>query len=192
MRQNGDAPKAIDGAAKKVEAVYSTPFLAHATMEPMNCTAKVTADQAEVWVPTQNAEAALAALSEESGLPLEKCEVYKHTLGGGFGRRGGAQDYVRQAVCDRQAVPRRAGQADLEPRRGHDARLLPADLAVPAGRRASTSAGKLVGLHVRVSGQSINAFCNPPAAKDGRDDRQLQGYYEKPATRSSATRCRTC
>ena len=58
--------------------------------------------------PTQNGEASLAALSEASGLPLEKCEVYKHMLGGGFGRRGGAQDYVRQAVAIAQAVSRRA------------------------------------------------------------------------------------
>ena len=104
-RNEGDALKAIDGAAKKVEAVYSTPFLAHATMEPMNCTARVTADRAEVWVPTQNAEASLAALSEESGLPLAKCEVYKHDLGGGFGRRGGTQDYVRQAVAIAKQFP---------------------------------------------------------------------------------------
>src|ERR1700694_2424604 len=88
-RKEGDTLKAMEGAAKKVEAVYTTPFLAHATMEPMNCTVKVTADRAEVWVPTQNGEAALAALSEESGLPLEKCEAYKPTLGGGIGRRGG-------------------------------------------------------------------------------------------------------
>src|SRR6267154_694545 len=104
-RKEGDAPKALEGAAKKVEAVYSTPFLAHATMEPMNCTVKVTADRAEVWLPTQNGEAALAALSEEAGLPLEKCEVYKHVLGGGFGRRGGAQDYVRQATAIAKQLP---------------------------------------------------------------------------------------
>jgi len=61
-RNEGDALKAIEGAAKRVEAVYSTPFLAHATMEPMNCTARVTADRAEAWVPTQNAEASLAVL----------------------------------------------------------------------------------------------------------------------------------
>src|SRR5206468_4942885 len=70
QRNEGDAPKAIAGAAKRVEATYATPFLAHATMEPMNCTARITADAAEVWVPTQYAEAAHAALSEESGLPL--------------------------------------------------------------------------------------------------------------------------
>src|SRR5712671_2260284 len=95
----GDAIKAIAGAAKKVEAVYSTPFLAHATMEPMNCTARISADRAEAWVPSQNGEASLAALSEASGLPLDKCEVYRTDPGGGFGRRGGSQDYVHQAVA---------------------------------------------------------------------------------------------
>src|SRR5258708_3227231 len=91
-RSEGDALKAIEGAATRIEAVYATPFLAHATMEPMNCTARITADRGEVWVATQNAEGSLAALSEESGLPLAKCEVYRHDLGGGFGRRGGPQD----------------------------------------------------------------------------------------------------
>jgi isoquinoline 1-oxidoreductase subunit beta len=105
-RNEGDALKAIAGAAKKVEAVYSTPFLAHATMEPMNCTARIsTAGRAECWVPTQNSEASLAALSEESGLPLDRCEVYRHDLGGGFGRRGGTQDYVRQAVAIAKQFP---------------------------------------------------------------------------------------
>ena len=104
-RKEGDALKAIEGAAKKVEAIYSTPFLAHATMEPMNCTARVSADRAEVWVPTQNGEASLAALSAESGLPLDKCEVYKHDLGGGFGRRGGTQDFVHQAVAIAKQLP---------------------------------------------------------------------------------------
>src|ERR1019366_7082783 len=80
-RQNGDALKAIEEATKKVDAVYSTPFLAHATMEVMNCTVKLSADE-----------------SEASGVPLAKCEVYRHDLGGGFGRRGGTQDYVHQAV----------------------------------------------------------------------------------------------
>src|SRR4026207_1147287 len=65
-RNEGEALKAIAGAAKKVEAIYATPFLAHATIEPMNCTARITADRGEVWVPTQNAEASLAALSEVS------------------------------------------------------------------------------------------------------------------------------
>jgi isoquinoline 1-oxidoreductase beta subunit len=178
-RQNGDALKAMAGAAKKVEAVYSTPFLAHATMEPMNCTVKVSADRAEVWVPTQNGEAALAALSEESGLPLEKCEVYKHVLGGGFGRRGGAQDYVRQATAIAKQLPGIPIKLiwSREEDMTHDFYRPISQCRLAAGLDES---GKLVALHVRVSGQSINAFLNSPAAKDGNDDRQLQGYYEKP------------
>ena len=104
-RQEGDAPKAIAEAAQRVDAVYGTPFLAHATMEPMNCTARITTERAEVWVPTQNGEASLAALSEESGVPLAQCEVYKHPLGGGFGRRGGTQDFVRLAVAIAKQLP---------------------------------------------------------------------------------------
>jgi isoquinoline 1-oxidoreductase subunit beta len=179
MRNEGDAIKAIDSAAKKVEAVYSTPFLAHATMEPMNCTARITADRAEAWVPTQNGEAALAALSEESGLPLQKCEVYKHFVGGGFGRRGGAQDYVRQATAIAKQFPGTPIKLiwSREEDTTHDFYRPISQCRLRAGLDEN---GKLVGLHVRVSGQSINAFLNQAMAKDGKDDRQLQGYYEKP------------
>jgi len=178
-RKEGDAPKAIEGAAKKVEAVYSTPFLAHATMEPMNCTVKFTADRAEVWMPTQNAEAALAALSEASGLPLEKCEAYKFTIGGGFGRRGGSQDYVRQATAIAKQLPGIPIKLiwSREEDMTHDFYRPISQCRLAAGLDGS---GKLEALHVRISGQSINAFLNLPAAKDGNDDRQLQGYYEKP------------
>jgi isoquinoline 1-oxidoreductase subunit beta len=179
FRQEGDALKAIDGAAKKVEAVYSTPFLAHATMEPMNCTAKVSADRAEAWVATQNGEAALAALSEASGLPLEQCEVYKTILGGGFGRRGGSQDYVRQATAIAKQFPGVPVKLiwSREEDMAHDFYRPISQCRLAAGLDES---GKLVGLHVRVSGQSINAFLNSPQAKDGKDDRQLQGYTDKP------------
>src|SRR5712692_2531990 len=75
--QNGDVKAAIAGAAKKIEAVYAYPFQNHATMEPMNATAKYTPDRCEVWVPTQNGEAAFAATTAAAGLPADKCEVYK-------------------------------------------------------------------------------------------------------------------
>src|SRR6185295_11180502 len=101
----GDALKVIAGASRKVEAVYATPFLSHATMEPMNCTAKIDGDRAEAWVPTQNAEQALAALSETSGLPLERCEAYKMYPGGGFGRRVTIPDYVRMSVAIAKQFP---------------------------------------------------------------------------------------
>jgi isoquinoline 1-oxidoreductase beta subunit len=178
-RKEGEALKAIDAAAKKVEAVYSTPFLAHATMEPMNATAKVSPNRAEVWVPTQNQEASLAALSEESGLPLDHCEVHALDLGGGFGRRGGTQDYVRQATAIAKQFPDVPIKLiwTREEDMTHDFYRPISQCRLVAGLDSS---GKPVALHVRVSGQSINAYLNPSSVADGKDDRQLQGYYEKP------------
>jgi isoquinoline 1-oxidoreductase subunit beta len=178
FRNEGDAPAAIQGAAKKVEAVYSTPFLAHATMEPMNCTVKISADRAECWVPTQNSEASLAALSEQSGIPLPKCEVYRHDLGGGFGRRGGNQDYVRQATLIAKQFPDVPVKMiwTREEDMSHDFYRPISQCKLTAGL---DDKGALVGLHVRVSGQSINAFVNPALIVENKDDRQLQGYTDK-------------
>ena len=179
FRNEGDAPAAIQGAAKKVEAVYSTPFLAHATMEPMNCTVKVSTDRAECWVPTQNAEASLAALSEQSGVPLDRCEVYRHDLGGGFGRRGGTQDFVRQATLIAKQFPDVPVKMvwSREEDMGHDFYRPISQCKLAAGL---DDKGALVGLHLRVSGQSINAFSNPALISNNKDDRQLQGYTDKP------------
>jgi isoquinoline 1-oxidoreductase subunit beta len=162
-----------------VEAVYSTPFLAHATMEPMNCTVKLSPDRAECWVPTQNSEASLAALSEQSGIPLNKCEVYRHDLGGGFGRRGGNQDYVRQAVNIAKRFPGVPVKMiwSREEDMAHDFYRPISQCKLAAGL---DDKGALVGLHVRLSGQSINAFVNPALVANGEDARQLQGYTDKP------------
>jgi isoquinoline 1-oxidoreductase beta subunit len=178
-RQNGDALKAIEEATKKVDAVYSTPFLAHATMEVMNCTVKLSADKAEAWVPTQNLEASLAALSEASGVPLAKCEVYRHDLGGGFGRRGGTQDYVHQAVEIAKEFPNVPIKLiwSREEDQAHDFYRPISQCKLSAGLDAEDN---LIGLHVRVSGQSINAMLNPRGIVDGKDIRQLQGYYAEP------------
>ena len=177
--QVGDAPKAIADAAKKVEAVYSTPFLSHATMEPMNCTAMVSSDKAEVWVATQNAEAALAALSEVSGLPLDKCEVHRPDLGGGFGRRGGSQDYVHQAVAIAKEFPGTPVKLiwSREEDQTHDFYRPISQFSGTAGLDAD---GNLIGLHLRVCGQSINAFSNQAGVVGGKDMRQLQGLWQEP------------
>ncbi len=86
-RQDGDLDSAFAGAAKKFEAIYQVPFLAHATMEPMNCTVHVRPDACEVWVGTQVLSRAQAAAAEVTGLPREKVKVHNHLIGGGFGRR---------------------------------------------------------------------------------------------------------
>jgi isoquinoline 1-oxidoreductase beta subunit len=178
-RNIGDAPAAIAGAARKIEAVYATPFLAHATMEPMNCTARITKTRAEVWVPTQNAEAAHAALSEESGLPLGQCQVNRLDLGGGFGRRGGSQDYVRQATAIARQFPGVPIKMiwSREEDMAQDFYRPISMCKLSAGLDAK---GALVGLQVRVSGQSINAFVAPQTVIEGKDKRQLQGLWAEP------------
>ena len=178
-RQNGNALAAIAAAAKKVEAVYGTPFLAHACMEVMNATVRLSGDRAEVWVATQNAEASLAALSEASGIPLANCEVHRHDLGGGFGRRGGTQDYVHQAVAIAKQFPNVPIKLiwSREEDQAHDFYRPISQCRLSAGLDAD---GNLTALHVRVSGQSINATLNPAGIVAGRDMRQLQGYYEQP------------
>jgi len=172
--QVGDVKAAIAGAAKKVEAVYAYPFLNHAPMEPMNATAKYTADKCEVWVPTQNGEAAFAATLAASGLPADKCEVYKINLGGGFGRRGAFHDYVTQAVLIAKQVPGTpvkllwTREEDMVQGRYHP--VMQAKLT--GGLDAS---GNLVGLHLRLSGQSILAAVFPQNLQDGRDNATFQG-----------------
>src|SRR5258708_35589082 len=154
-RQNGDALKAIGEAAKKLDAVYATPFLAHATMEVMNCTVKLSADKAEAWVPTQNLEASLAALSEASGVPLDKCQVHRHDLGGGFGRRGGTQDYVHQAVEIAKQFPDVPVKMiwSREEDQAHDFYRPISQCELSAGLDAG---GTLPALHVPLSAPSIH------------------------------------
>jgi isoquinoline 1-oxidoreductase beta subunit len=178
QRKVGDAPAAIKNAAKQVDAVYFAPFVAHATMEPMNCVVKIGGGRAEAWVPTQNAESSLAALSEASGLKLDQCDVHKMDLGGGLGRRGGTQDFVHQAVAVAKQFPGIPIKLvwSREEDMTHDFYRPIAMAKMSAGLDEK---GKLVGLHARVSGQSINAWLAPTAIKNNKDVRQLQGWYEE-------------
>jgi isoquinoline 1-oxidoreductase beta subunit len=93
----GDAAKAMASAALKVEATYQVPFLAHATMEPMNCTVHVRNDGCDVWVGTQVAARAQAAAAKVTGLALEKVVLHQHLIGGGFGRRLEVDGVIRAA-----------------------------------------------------------------------------------------------
>jgi isoquinoline 1-oxidoreductase beta subunit len=83
----GNSDEAMAGAVTKVEAAYQVPFLAHATMEPMNCTVHLRKDGCEVWVGSQAVARAQAAAAKTAGLPLDKIVVHNHLIGGGFGRR---------------------------------------------------------------------------------------------------------
>ncbi|HEV8042051.1 MAG TPA: xanthine dehydrogenase family protein molybdopterin-binding subunit [Bryobacteraceae bacterium] len=96
-RKEGDAEAGLAGAAKKIEAVYEAPYLAHAPMEPLNCVAHVRSDSCEVWASTQIQTAARGVAAKVTGLAPEKVQVHTMYLGGGFGRRGGS-DYIAEAV----------------------------------------------------------------------------------------------
>ncbi len=175
----GDARKAIAAAPRKVEAVYSYPYQNHATMEVMNATARITLndkgtpERCEVWCPTQNGEAALAATAEASGLPTAKCEVYKLNPGGGFGRRG-AHDWVHQAVAIAKELPGTpvkliwSREEDMQHGKYHPV----TQCKLSAGLDAQ---GNLTGLHVRISGQSILAGLFPQNLQNGKDPVVFQG-----------------
>ena len=171
--KHGDVKTAITGAAKVVEAVYSYPYQHHATLEPMNATAVWTEDKCEVWCPTQNGEAALAAAAEAAGLPVAKCDVHKMLLGGGFGRRG-RSDYVTQAVHVAKQMPGTpikliwTREEDMTHGTYHPITQCKLTGAFDAG-------GNLTGLHMRISGQSILASLAPSRMKNGMDFVTFQG-----------------
>src|SRR5262249_13041791 len=102
-RKEGDAAAALLSAAKKIEAVYEVPYLAHATMEPMNCTAQVCSDGVDVWVPTQFQTTTELSAAKISGLKPEQIHVHTTYLGTGFGRRA-EQDFVLEALETSKAV----------------------------------------------------------------------------------------
>jgi isoquinoline 1-oxidoreductase subunit beta len=170
----GDAPQTIANAAKKLEAVYFAPYENHFTMEPMNCTARVTADRCEVWGGTQNGEGGLAAAAEAAGLSPTQCEFYKLHLGGGFGRRG-RQDYTTKAVLIAKQIP--GVPIKVIWSREEDMRqctFRPVGLCkLSAGLDEK---GDLVGLRMRIAAPSILASAAPNRLdKDGRDSAAFQG-----------------
>jgi CO/xanthine dehydrogenase Mo-binding subunit len=97
VRHDGDIAKGLAGAKQKLEAIYQVPFLAHTTMEPVNCTVHVRKDACEIWVGIQVMSRAQAVAAELTGLPPEKITVHNHMLGGGFGRRLEV-DFIAKAV----------------------------------------------------------------------------------------------
>jgi isoquinoline 1-oxidoreductase beta subunit len=172
--KKGDIEAAMSGAAKKVEAVYRYPYQHHMTMEPMNATAQWTPDKCTVWTATQNAEAALATTFPAAGLPIEKCDVIRLNLGGGFGRRSSSHDFVRQTVLIAKQFP--GTPVKLIWSREQDVlhgTFHPTTMCKLTG--ALDDKGNLVGLHMRLSGQSILAALRPEALVEGRDPNVFQG-----------------
>jgi isoquinoline 1-oxidoreductase subunit beta len=175
--KNGDIGAALAGAAKTVEAVYAYPFQNHAQMEPINATAVYTPDRCEVWTGTQNGEAAFAAVLAASGLSAANCEVHKIMLGGGFGRRG-RTDYVTQAVAIAKQMP--GTPVKLIWSREEDmlhGTYHPTTQARMVG--AFDADNNLIGLRMRISGQSILASVLPARMENGKDPVTFQGLNPK-------------
>jgi len=171
--QAGDVQAALAGAAKVVEALYAFPYRIHATMEPMNATALYTSDRCEVWAPTQMAEDSLRAAAQAAGLPLEKCDLHKTFIGGGFGRRGAPTDYVRQAVTVAKAIPGTPIKLlwSREEDTTHDSYH---PISQCRMRAALDADNELIGLHMRIAGQSILATVNPTRMQNGKDPLAFQ------------------
>jgi isoquinoline 1-oxidoreductase subunit beta len=162
----GDVDKAIASAATKVEATYQVPFLAHATMEPMNCTVHVRKDSCEVWVGNQALARVQAAAAKVTGLPLDKVVVHNHLIGGGFGRRLEV-DGITRAVQIAQQVD---GPVKVMWTREED---IQHDMYRPAffDRFAAglDAKGMPVAWKHRFAGSSVIARWLPPGFKDGLD-----------------------
>ncbi|MFK8053931.1 MAG: molybdopterin cofactor-binding domain-containing protein [Woeseiaceae bacterium] len=170
---NGDATKAIEGAEKTITADYSYPFQSHAPMEPMNATAVWTKDACTVWAPTQSAGGTLRVAIKTSGLKPEQVDVIKLSLGGGFGRRAGFDDFTRQAVLIAKTQPGRPVKLlwsrEEDQMHGFYHPITKARLTGGLDKD-----GNLSGLHVRISGQSILAAVAPQALQNGMDRNQFQ------------------
>jgi isoquinoline 1-oxidoreductase beta subunit len=168
----GDAGKAMANAVTKVEAAYQVPFLAHATMEPMNCTVDLRKDGCEIWVGTQAIARVQAAAAKTAGLPLDKVVVHNHLIGGGFGRRLEADGAIR-AVQIAKAVD---GPVKVVWTREED---IQHDMYRPYWfDRISAGLddkGMPVAWDHRFAGSSVIARWLPPGFKDGLDPDSTEG-----------------
>jgi len=176
-RKEGDVTAGFAGAAKKIEAVYEAPFLAHATMEPMNCTAHVRADGCDVWAPTQFQGLAQMMAAKIAGLKPEQVNIHTTYLGGGFGRRA-EQDFVIEAV----EISKAAGAPvqvtwSREDDMQHDFYRPASYSRFEAGLDAE---GWPVAWSNRIACPSIMSRFIPGAVKDGLDESSVEGAADLP------------
>ncbi len=177
-RNDGNAPEVLAKASKVHEAEYFTPYLAHATMEPMVCTAWVHDGKVEVWTSTQNPEGVLATAAATAGVPQDQVLVHPMQLGGGLGRKG-AQDFTRQGVLIAKAM---AGKpVKMVWTREEDTQH---DLYRPASlvrmKASMDDAGKVQALHIRVSAPSILATLLKLPLPNGIDGQAVASFNDHP------------
>jgi isoquinoline 1-oxidoreductase subunit beta len=168
----GDADKAMASAATKLEAIYQVPFLAHATMEPMNCTVDFRKDECEIWVGTQAIARVQAFVAKAAGLPVEKVIVHNHLIGGGFGRRLEADVAVRAVEIAKQVD----GPVKVVWTREED---MQHDLYRPYWFDRISGGldeqGKPVAWRNRFAGSSVISRWLPPGFKNGLDPDSTEG-----------------
>ena len=172
----GDARGVIGASADKLEATYVTPYLDHALMEPMNCTAHVTADRADIWVGTQNPPGAHAVVVEETGLAPEQVHVHNTFLGTGFGRRF-RSDEVRQAAAIGAALGRPVKMVWTREENQRQGKLRPYSVYHFA---ASLDADKKPEAYWnRVVSHSIFNHLIPHFLKGGLDNQAMEGLDQR-------------
>ena len=176
-RHDGDAAGAIARSARKVEAVYQQPFLAHATMEPMNCTVHLTKESCDIWVGTQIPGITQSVVMKMTGLKREQVRIHNHLLGGGFGRRLEFDGTVR-AVRVAQQVE---GPVQVTWTREED---IQHDMYRPYYYDRLTAGvdaeGKVTGWSHRITGSSIIERYSPAWIKDGVDPDAVESSANQP------------
>ena len=177
-KNEGDAPAVLSKAAKKLkEYTYENPFLAHATMEPMNCTAHVTPDGCDVWLGTQIPTIAQKAVAKTLGLDVDKVRINNHLLGGGFDRRLEFDFIVQAALIAKQSKDPVKVIWSREEDIQHD---MYRPYYYDRISAALNDGGKIVAWHHRIVGSSIMARFFPAAFKDGIDPDAVDGAIELP------------
>ncbi len=171
----GDADKAMASAVTKVQATYEVPFLAHATMEPMNCTVHVRKDDCEIWVGTQTLARAQAAAAQVVGMPLDKVIVHNHLIGGGFGRRLEVDGVIRAVQIAKQVDGPVKVVWTREEDIQHDMYRPYFFDRISAGLDAN---GMPVAWNHRFAGSSVIARWLPPGFKNGIDDDTVEGAID--------------
>ena len=176
-KNEGDVVSALANAATKVEATYEAPFLAHATMEPMNCTVQVTSDGCDIWVGTQIPTVAQQAVAQTLGLKQEAVRIYNHLLGGGFGRRLEYDFIVQAALIAKQSKEPVKVVWSREEDIQHDMYRPYYYDRISAGLDEQ---GMPIAWSHRIVGSSIMARFFPPAFKDGIDPDAVDGAVDMP------------
>jgi len=181
IRQQGDVAAILDGGGQIFESEYFSPFLAHTTMEPQNCTARIADGKVDLWAPSQGPDISLGIAASIAGVPPENVTVHRLYLGGGFGRRGISQDYVRMTMLIAKQMQGHvikmvwSREEDVQ----HDFYRPP---SVVRQRVALDDSGQIAAWKIDVSSPSVLSVLRPSALVNGVDLMPTDGFRDMPYT----------